>query len=128
MGTLKVLFFKKLPVLLLSLHQPISMSIVRQVIKLSRILLLGVVLCPQFVQAQAIGAGDDGVRIDVPASAKVRIENQFGQVSAEVWKEKYVSVSASIEGSDSRFTRSPIVIENKAKLLSISIIRTPIDP
>jgi VWFA-related protein len=79
------------------------------------------------VHAQAIGASDD-VRIDVPPSARVRIENQFGQVSAEVWKEKYVSVSASIEGSDSRFTRSPIVIENKAKLLSISVIRTPIDP
>lgn len=125
MGTLKVLFFKKLPLLLLSLHQPRSMSIVREMIKLSRILLLGIVLCPQFVQA--IGASDD-VRIDVPPSARVRIENQFGQVSAEVWNEKYVSVSASIGGSDSRFTRSPIVIENKAKLLSISVIRTPIDP
>src|SRR5688500_19928424 len=84
MGTLKVLFFKKLPVLLLSLHQPISMSIVRQVIKLSRILLLGVVLCPQFVQSQALGAGDDGVRFDVPASATVRFEDECGKVSAEV--------------------------------------------
>lgn len=84
-------------------------------------------MCPQYVQAQSIGSSDD-VRIDVPPSARVRIENQFGQVSAEVWKEKYVSVSASIEGSDSRFTRSPIVIENRAKLLSVSVIRTPIDP
>jgi VWFA-related protein len=74
------------------------------------------------------GMLDDGLRIDVPAAARVRIENQFGQVAAEVWKEKYVSVSASIEGTGNRFTRSPIVIENRAKLLVISVIRTPVDP
>jgi VWFA-related protein len=72
-------------------------------------------------------SADDGVRIDVPDNPRVRVENQFGQVAAEVWNEKYVSVSASIEGTG-RFTRSPIVIENKTKLLSISVIRTPIDP
>ncbi|MFN2512482.1 MAG: VWA domain-containing protein [Pyrinomonadaceae bacterium] len=71
---------------------------------------------------------DEGVRIDVPPAARVRIENQFGQVAAEVWKEKYVSVSAAIEGTGTRFTWSPIVIESKAKLLLISIIRTPVDP
>ncbi len=64
----------------------------------------------------------------MPAAARVRIENQFGQVAAEVWKEKYVSVSASIEGAGASFTRSPIVIENRAKLLAISVIRTPVDP
>jgi VWFA-related protein len=95
---------------------------------LFRVFLPGLVLCLPYLEASSIRGADDGVRIDVPAAARVRIENQFGQVNAEVWKEKYLSVSASIEGSGARFTRSPIVIENKAKLLVISVIRTPVDP
>ena len=103
--------------------------------------MLGLVLCLEYLGARSSSAAeggphmghprrvlDDGVRIDVPAAARIRIENQFGQVAAEVWKETYVSVSASIEGTGTRFTRSPIVIENKAKLLLISVIRTPVDP
>jgi len=94
----------------------------------SRVFLLGLFLCLPFLGPTSIRAADDGVRIDVPAAARIRIENQFGPVAAEAWKEKYVSVSASIEGTETRFTRSPIVIENKAKLLLISVIRTPVDP
>ncbi|MCM3873856.1 MAG: VWA domain-containing protein [Pyrinomonadaceae bacterium] len=89
---------------------------------------LGVAVCLLLLAVDSSSAADDGVRIDVPAAARVRIENQFGKVAAEVWKEKYVSVSASIEGTEARFTRSPIVIENKAKLLLISVTRTPVDP
>ncbi|HKE60118.1 MAG TPA: VWA domain-containing protein, partial [Pyrinomonadaceae bacterium] len=63
-----------------------------------------------------------------PVDGSVRVENQFGAVLAEVWEEKYVSVSASVEGSAPRFTRSPIVIDNRGKLLSISVFRTPVDP
>ena len=95
---------------------------------LFKVFLLGVTLWLPLSGANSSSAADDGVRIDVPAGARVRIENQFGQVAAEVWKEKYVSVSASIEGAEARFTRSPIVIENKANLLLISVIRTPVDP
>ena len=108
---------------------------------LFRVFLLGLVLCLPFLAARSSRAAerdphagiprgvlDDGVRIDVPAAARLRIENQFGPVAAEVWKEKYVSVSAYIEGTGARFTRSPIVIENKAKVLLISVIRTPVDP
>lgn len=82
----------------------------------------------------ATGAGasatvaEEGIRIDVPARARIRVENHFGPVAADVWQEKYVSVAATIEGSDRPFTRSPIVIENKAQQLSISVIGTPIDP
>ncbi|HYN23509.1 MAG TPA: VWA domain-containing protein [Pyrinomonadaceae bacterium] len=113
-----------------------------QLALLFRVFLLGLVSCLPFLGAGSSRAAergphagcprgvleDDGVRIDVPAAARVRIENQFGPVAAEVWKEKYVSVSASIEGTGARFTRSPIVIENRAKLLVISVIRTPVDP
>lgn len=73
-------------------------------------------------------AADQGIRIDVPADARVRIENQFGAIVASVWKEKYVTVAATIEGGGTSFTRSPIVIENKTQLLLISVVRRPIDP
>jgi VWFA-related protein len=92
------------------------------------IFFLGVFLCLPSLGDGAVMALDDGVRIDVPAAARVRIENQFGRVAAEVWKEKYVSVSATIEGAETRFIRSPIVIEKRAKMLIISVIRTPVDP
>ncbi|MBA2527626.1 MAG: VWA domain-containing protein [Pyrinomonadaceae bacterium] len=102
---------------------------------------MGLVLCLPFSEDRSSRAAergphagsprgvlDDGVRIDVPTAARVRIENQFGQIAAEVWKEKYVFVSASIEGTGARSTRSPIVIESRTKLLVISVIRTPVDP
>ncbi len=76
----------------------------------------------------ATSAPDQDVRIDVPADARVRIENQFGGVVATVWKENYVSVAATIEESGAPFTRSPIVIENRNKQLLISVVRTPLDP
>ncbi len=82
----------------------------------------------------ATGAGpstsvaEEGIRIDVPAQARIRVENHFGPIAADIWQEKYVSVAATFEGSNPPFTRSPIVIENKTQQLSISVIRTPIDP
>lgn len=69
----------------------------------------------------------EGVQIELPAGGRVRIENQFGEVAAEVWKEKYVSVSATIEGTVP-FSRSPVVIENTSQLLGIRIVRRPTDP
>lgn len=70
---------------------------------------------------------EQGIRIDVPVDGHVRIENQFGAVSTEVWNEKYVLVSAVFD-SGANFKRSPVVIDNRNKLLRISIIRTPLDP
>jgi VWFA-related protein len=68
------------------------------------------------------------IRIDVPAAARVRIDNPFGSIAASVWKEKYVSVAASIEGGAAAFRRSPIVIDNRNQMLLISVVRTPLDP
>ncbi len=91
-------------------------------------------ICIAVGSLSAPGAGnsrtvaEEGIRIDVSAGARIRVENHFGPVAADVWQEKYVSVAATIEGSDRPFTRSPIVIENKAQQLSISVISTPIDP
>lgn len=69
----------------------------------------------------------EGIQIELPASRRVRIENQFGGVEAEIWKEKYVSVSATIEGTRP-FARSPIVIDNTGQILGIRIVRRPSDP
>lgn len=69
----------------------------------------------------------DAIRIDVPANVKLKVRNDFGNVSLEVWPNNYVTVSAEIEGPV-RFTRSPIVIDNRGTLLAISVIRRPIDP
>ncbi len=68
-----------------------------------------------------------GIRIEFVAGSHLRIENQFGDVDAEVWKENYVTVSAAVEGSKP-LARSPVVIENRKQLLSISIVRRPNDP
>jgi Ca-activated chloride channel homolog len=68
------------------------------------------------------------IRIDVPDAARVRIDNPFGAIAATVWKEKYVSVAAAIEGGAAAFRRSPIVIDNRNQLLLISVVRTPLDP
>ena len=70
---------------------------------------------------------DDEIRIDVPADGQITVRNDFGNVAVEVWTNSYVAVSATIEGS-ARFTRSPIVIDNRGKLLVISVVRRPPDP
>ena len=69
----------------------------------------------------------EGIQIELPSNGQIRVENQFGEVAAEVWKEKYVSVSATIEGTIP-FARSPVVIDNTNLLLGIRIIRRPMDP
>jgi VWFA-related protein len=69
----------------------------------------------------------EGVQVELPAGGRLRVENQYGEVNAEVWKENYVSVSAVIEGT-ATFARSPVVIENINQLLGIRIVRRPGDP
>ena len=77
--------------------------------------------------ALAVNSQQDEIRIDVPANGQIKVQNDFGNVSVEVWDNTYAAVSASIEGS-AKFKRSPIVIDNRGTLLVISIVRRPIDP
>lgn len=67
------------------------------------------------------------IRIDVPPNARIKVRNDFGDVTVERWANNYVAVSAAIEGSV-RFTRSPIVIDNRGSALTISVVRRPVDP
>ena len=72
---------------------------------------------------------DNEIRIDFPAGGQLKVRNDFGNVSAEVWSNSYVAVSANIGGDGStRLTRSPIIIDNRGSLLTISVVRRPIDP
>ena len=94
-------------------------------------LLLGLILLSGFLNfpTQSYGKpSDDGIRIDVPADGRVYIENKFGNVTAEVWDQSYVSVSVSLPADGStRPRRSPILIDNRGKYLGISVFRAPTD-
>jgi len=89
-----------------------------------RFILIAALLLPNL--AFAIQDADE-IRIDIPAAGKIKVRNDFGNVSVDVWNNTYVAVSATIEGG-ARFTRSPIVIDNRGSLLTISVVRRPIDP
>src|SRR5262245_39060328 len=98
--------------------------------KVSR-LFVGLILLSGFLTFPAQSHGkpnDEGIRIDVPADGRVYIENKFGNVTAEVWDQTYVSVAASLPAEGTRFRRSPILIDNRGKYLGISVFRAPNDP
>jgi hypothetical protein len=85
-----------------------------------RRLLFGLVLLSGFLALPPDSYGkpnDEGIRIDVPAGGQVYIENKFGNVTAEVWDQSYVSVSASLPAEGTRLRRSPILIDNRGKYL-----------
>lgn len=88
------------------------------------LILLAALLFPG--TALAVNSQDE-IRIDVPANGQIKVQNDFGNVSVELWNNSYAAVSASIEGS-AKFSRSPIVIENRGGQLMISIVRRPVDP
>src|SRR6185436_1514785 len=72
---------------------------------------------------------DDEIRIDLPAGGQLKVRNDFGNINVEVWNNTQVAVSAVIGGDGShRLSRSPIIIDNRGSLLTISVVRRPIDP
>ena len=89
--------------------------------------LLGLIVLAAFSPATAYA--DDEIRIDLPAGGQLKVRNDFGDVTAEVWSNNYVAVSAIIGGDGStRLTRSPIIIDTRGSLITISVVRRPIDP
>jgi VWFA-related protein len=72
---------------------------------------------------------DDGIRIDLPAGGQLKVRNDFGNVTVEAWGNGYAAVSAAIGGDGStRLTRSPILIDNRGSVITISVVRRPLDP
>ena len=92
---------------------------------LSLIILPGLFL---FSSASLGNYVEDDIRIDVPADGRVRVENRFGNVTAEIWDKPFVSVSAVVTSpKPSSLTRSPIVIDNRGKFLAVSTMRIPVN-
>ena len=88
---------------------------------------LGLICLVAFSPATA--HADDEIRIDFPAGGQLKVRNDFGSVTAELWSNSYIAVSANIGGDGStRFTRSPIIIDNRGSLVTISVVRRPMDP
>ena len=89
--------------------------------------LYGLVLLAAFSPTTAYA--DDEIRIDLPANAQIKVRNDFGNVTAEVWTNNYVAVSAAIGGDGStRLSRSPILIDNRGSVVTISVVKRPLDP
>jgi VWFA-related protein len=85
-------------------------------------LLLAALLGSPFAPAGVAAAdADEGVRADLPLGGELRVENRRGDIQIEVWSEKYVSVSATVEGAQPR--RSPVLIERTEALLTIGVVR-----
>ena len=88
---------------------------------------LGLIVLAAFSPATAYA--DDEIRIDFPAGGQLKVRNDFGDVTVEVWSNNHVAVSAIIGGDGSkRLTRSPIIIDNRGSLITISVVRRPVDP
>lgn len=88
---------------------------------------LGLIFLAAFSPATAYA--DDEIRIDFPAGGQLKVRNDFGDVMVEVWSNNNVAVSAIIGGDGSkRLTRSPIIIDNRGSLVTISVVRRPVDP
>jgi len=89
--------------------------------------LLGLIVLAAFSQTPAYA--DDEIRIDLPAGGELKVRNDFGNVTAEVWNLNYVAISAVIVSDGStRLSRTPIVIENRGSVLNVSVVRRPLDP
>jgi VWFA-related protein len=89
--------------------------------------LLGLLFLAAFSPTTAYA--DDEIRIDLPAGGQLKVRNDFGDVTAEVWSNSHVAVSAVVGGDGStRLTRSPIIIDNRGSVITISVVRRPVDP
>lgn len=88
-----------------------------------RFLLLAALLFPTTVS----GATLDEIRIELPPGSQVKVRNDYGNLTVEQWDQNYAAVSYTIEGS-ATLTRSPILINNQGKLVTISVVRRPVDP
>lgn len=95
-----------------------------------RLIIIAILFSSLFVSTPSGAAQQDqtgGLRIEFPEGGHLRIENQFGQISAEVWQQNQVVISATTEGN-AALARSPVVIDNRKQLVSVSVVRRPSDP
>jgi VWFA-related protein len=94
-------------------------------VKVQRVF-LGLVFLVAFSPTTA--RADDEISIDLPAGAQLKVRNDFGDVSATVWNKTDLAVSATIGDTTARFTRLPVLIDNRGSLVTITVFRRPLDP
>jgi Ca-activated chloride channel family protein len=87
--------------------------------------LLGLLFLAAFSPTTA--HADDEIRFDLPAGGQLKVRNDLGNIDAEVWANSYVAVSLSVDGPR-KLDKYPITIDNRGSLLTISVVRKPIDP
>lgn len=85
--------------------------------------LLAALFCLPQAHAQNSRAADadEGIRADLPLGGELRVENRRGDITVEVWSEKHVSISVTVEGATPR--RSPVLIQRTEALLTIGVVR-----
>ncbi len=74
----------------------------------------------------ATSDGYPGIQIEFPAGGQLRVENEFGQVAAEIWKQKSIFVTTGDENGVTR--RSSVVIEKTTQGFGIRVVRRPGEP
>jgi VWFA-related protein len=85
-------------------------------------------LCSGFVPATStfaslsVDPSQEGLRFDLPANGNLRVENARGGVIAEVWDEKYLSLTAVTDTGAAMLL--PAVIQTSESLLSIRVPRS----
>ena len=67
-----------------------------------------------------------GVQIEFPESGKLRIENELGEVTAEIWKEKYVYLTTDQGANSSK--RSSVTIDKTEQGFVVRVIRRVGEP
>src|SRR4051794_16894964 len=72
--------------------------------------------------AQAVSAhpGDEGIRADLPSNNLLMVENPRGNVSVEVWSERYVSVETTVKGEKPKGAAVSIQRTDDALTISVS--------
>ena len=73
------------------------------------------------------GATFDEIRIELPPGTQLKVRNDYGNLTVEQWDQNYAAVSYTTEGL-ATLTRSPILINNQGKFVTVSVVRRPIDP
>lgn len=87
-------------------------------------LTLLVAFCPAEATSQATRYTAQGIQIEFPAGGQLRIENELGEVAAEVWNEKQISV-ATTEGT-AQTKGASVVIEKKTEGFVVRVVRRPV--
>jgi len=114
------------------------------------LLIISLMVVSSFVTPLTRSAPNEAIHVDLPSNGQLRVENQFGDINISVGKERDVSVAAKLEimevgnagdgrgrgvpianqqnQNGSMLNHSPVVIETKNDLLSISVTRPSGDP